>query len=189
MALDDAVTVKGSPVRSLQKFIDTDLDTEERASLMRGLPPEYAARFTTPILATETVPVHMLNRVTEEAAKVKGESTEAFAKRAGREAAGDAIKGIYRFFALVMTPPALLSKASQMWTSLYNRGELKVESQTDKGAIIKLLHFPSEAAGCARITGWMERLTELTGAKNVKVEQTKCFAKGGTHCEWTVTWS
>lgn len=185
---DETVTVKGSPVRSLQKFIDSNLTAEQREQVLSKLPPDYAARFRTPILATEVVPVHMLNRFTEEAANAKGEPVDAFARRAGRDAAGEAVKGIYRFFAMVMTPPALLSKAGQMWSSLYNRGELRVDSQTDDGAVISLTNFPSEASGCARITGWLERMAELTGAKNVQVTQTQCFAKGGKHCQWQLKW-
>lgn len=187
--VDESVTVKGSPVRSLQKFIDSELDPKQRETVFSNLPPEIATRFRQPVLATETVPVHMLNRLTEEAAKARGESVDTFARRAGREAAGEAIKGIYRFFALVMTPPALLGKAGHMWSSLYNRGELRVEEQTENSARIRLANFPSEATGCARITGWMERMAELTGVKNVKVEQTQCYAKGGPACEWRLTWS
>jgi predicted hydrocarbon binding protein len=186
---EDTVTVKGSPVRSLQKFIDNDLTPAQREAVFRALPAEFATRFRTPILATETVPVHMLNRLTEEAAKAKGEPLESFGRRAGRDAASDAVKGIYRFFALVLTPQALLSKASQMWSSLYNRGELKVEGQTDNSAHIKLLNFPSEAPGCARTSGWIERMAELTGVKNIKVEKLSCVAKGGAHCEWHLKWS
>jgi uncharacterized protein (TIGR02265 family) len=186
--VDESVTVKGSPVRSLQKFIDAELTPEQRDRVLQSLPPEWTTRFRAPVLATETVPVHMLNRFTEEAAKAKGESVEAFARRAGREAAGDAVKGIYRFFALVMTPTALLGKASQMWSSLYNRGELRVEDQSDKSARIRLTNFPSEMAGCSRVTGWIERMAELTGVKNIKVEQTQCYAKGGEWCEWKLTW-
>ena len=141
------------------------------------------------MLPTETIPVTVLNTMTEEAAKIRNEPLEAFARRAGREAAADAVKGIYRFFALVLTPTALLSKASQMWSSLYNRGEMKVENQTDRGATIKLLDFPSEAPGCARITGWIERMAELTGVKDVRIQQTQCYAKGAPHCEWSITWS
>src|SRR5688500_8880077 len=187
--VDDGLTVKGSPVRSLQKFLDSELNPEQRETVFRALPSEYATRFRAPILATETVPVHMLNRFTEEAARARGETIEAFARRAGRQGASDAVKGIYRVFALVRTPPALLGKAGQMWSSLYNRGELRVEDQTDKSARIVLKDFPSEAAGCARVTGWIERMAELTGVKNVKVDQTKCFAKGGASCEWNITWS
>ena len=189
MAVDESVTVKGSPVRSLQKFIDAQLTPEQREIVFRALPPEFASRFRNPILATETIPVHALNVFTEESAKARSEPVDQFARRAGREAASDAVKGIYRFFALVMTPPALLSKASQMWSSLYNRGELKVDDQTSNSARIRLVNFPSEPAGCARITGWMERMAELTGAKNVNVQQTQCFAKGAANCEWVVRWT
>ena len=188
MTRDESVTVKGSPVRSLQKFIEAQLTPEQREAVLQALPAEYAKRMRGPILATETIPVYILNLMTEEAAKAKGEPVEAFARRAGREGASDAIKGIYRFFAMVMTPAALLGRASQMWSSLYNRGEMRVENQTDRGATIKLVDFPSEVAGCARVTGWLERLGELTGAKAVRVQQTQCYAKGAPHCEWTVAW-
>jgi uncharacterized protein (TIGR02265 family) len=185
---DESVTVKGAPVRSLQKFLDAELTPEQRETVLSSLPPDYAKRFRSPVLATETVPVHILNQMTEAAATAKGEPLEPFARRAGREAASEAVKGIYRFFAMIMTPPALLGKAGQMWSSLYNRGELKVDEQTEKSARIRLTNFPSETAGCSRVTGWIERMAELTGVKNIRVEQTKCYAKGGDCCEWRLNW-
>jgi len=33
-----------------------------------------------------------------------------------------------------------------MWSSLYNRGEMRVENQTDHGATIRVTNFPSELA-------------------------------------------
>ena len=187
--MDASVTVKGSPVRSLQKFIEMELTPEQCEIALDTLPATYAARLRSPILPTETIPVHVLNQLTEEGAKARGETVEQFARRAGREAAADAIKGIYRFFALVMTPASLLAKASQMWSALYNRGQLQVADQTDHGATIKLLDFPSEVGGCSRTTGWIERMAELTGVKDVRIQQTQCYAKGAPHCEWSITWS
>ena len=185
----DTITVKGSPVRSLQKFIDAELSVPQRDEVLRALPADWSSRLSRPVLATETVPVHVLNQFTEAAAKAKGEPVEEFGRRAGREAASDAIKGIYRFFALVLTPPALLSKAATMWSSLYSGGKLSVADQSDRGATIRLSEFPSEVPGCARITGWIERMAELTGAKNVRVTQTQCAAKGAPLCEWKVSWT
>jgi hypothetical protein len=188
MTPDETVMVKGSPVRSLQKFLESDLTSEQREAAFRSLPPEYASRFRLPILATETIPVHMLNRITEEAAKAKGEPVEQFAKRAGHQAASDAVKGIYRFFALVLTPPTLIAKASHMWSSLYNAGEFQVTQESDTSARILLRDFPSEVSGCSRITGWIERMTQLTGVNDIRVEHVRCFAKGDPHCEWTAAW-
>lgn len=186
---DDSVTVKGSPVRSLQKFIERELSPDQRQTVFGSLPAEFAGRMRGTILPTETIPVHVLNQMTEQAARAKGEPVEQFARRAGQEAAADAVKGIYRFFALVLTPSALLARGSQMWSALYNRGRLTVTDQTDHGATIKLLDFPSEIAGCSRTTGWIERMAELTGVKNVRIQQTQCYAKGAPHCEWSITWS
>lgn len=188
MARDESVTVKGTPVRSLQKFIDAQLTPAQREAVLGALPEEYARRLRGPVLATETIPVWILNVMTEEAAKTSGETLDAFARRAGRDGASDAVKGVYRFLAMVLTPAALLGRASQMWSALYNRGQMRVENQTDRSATIKLIDFPSEPAGCARVTGWIERMGELTGAKNVRVNQTQCYAKGAGHCEWTIDW-
>ncbi len=186
--MDESVTVKGSPVRSLQKFIEAELTPEQREAIYRGLPGEYATRLRAPILATETIPVHLLNRLTEEAARAKDEPLEQFALRAGRAAAADAVHGIYRFFATVLTPASLLGKASQMWGTLYNRGTMSVEEQQENSARIRVRDFPSEVASCSRASGWIEGLAILTGVKDVQVEHTECFAKGAPSCEWKVTW-
>jgi len=188
MARDESITVKGSPVRSLQKFIEAELTSEQREAVLATLPPDFARRLRAPVLATETIPIWVLNQMAEQAAKAKGEPVDAFARRAGREGANDAVKGIYRFFALAMSPGSLLNKASTMWSTLNNRGTMQVADQTDRTATIKLLDYPSETAHCARVTGWIERMGELTGAKNVRVEQTQCYAKGAPHCQWTIDW-
>src|SRR5437762_7907041 len=125
MARDESVTVKGSPVRSLQKFIDEQLTPEQRETVFTTLPPEFAKRLRAPVLATETIPIWVLNEMATQAARAKGTSLETFARQAGREAANDAVKGIYRFFALTMTPTSLLTKASTMWSTLNNRGTMQ----------------------------------------------------------------
>ena len=89
----------------------------------------------------------------------------------------------------MLTPAALLGRAAQMWSALNNRGEMQVEGQGDGAATISLLDYPAEPALCGRVSGWIERMAEMTGAKNVHVEQTQCYAKGAPHCQWTVTWS
>lgn len=189
MPSDENVTVKGSPVRSLQKFIDSELTPAQRESVLSTLPDPWRQRLHGPILPTETVPVSVLNKMTEEAARALNQPVDQFARRAGREGASDAVKGIYRFFALVLTPTALLSKASQMWSSLYNKGELRVTSQTDKSARLQLSGIRMEPAGCARLAGWIERMAEMTGASKIRITKPKCSAKGDDCCEWQVEWS
>jgi hypothetical protein len=185
---DESVLVKGSPVASFQKFIENELSPAQRDTVFSRLPADMAARMRKPIGANETVPVWVLNRVTEEAAKVIGENVDVFARRVGRQGATDAFKGMYRFFAVVLTPAALLSKTSQMWNTLYNRGDLIVENQTDNGATIRLVDYPTERVNCERLTGWIERVAEIMAVQDVHIEQTTCFALGARECRWELRW-
>lgn len=187
-AVDTTVSVKGSPVKSLLKFMEAELTHEQKARVFDTIPPEYQRLRSGVFLASDTLPVHILNRLTEEAAKAKGEPLEQFARRAGRAGASDAMSGVYRLFAMVLTPTALLSKAGKIWGSIYSRGRLDVTSESNNSARIALVDFPSEQVGCARVTGWMERMTELTGEKNPRVNQVQCYAKGAKHCEWELSW-
>ena len=185
---DESVLVKGSPVASFQKFIENELSPAQRETVFSRLPADMAARMRKPIAANETTPVWVLNRVTEEAATVLGEDIDAFARRVGRQGATDAFKGVYRFFAVVLTPATMLSKTSQMWSTLYNRGDLVVENQTENSATLRLVDYPTERVNCLRLTGWIERVGEITGMQDVRIEQTSCYALGAPECRWDLKW-
>ncbi|MGA7617597.1 MAG: hypothetical protein WBX15_20720 [Thermoanaerobaculia bacterium] len=188
MSSDPAITVKASPVKSLIQFVDSELSPGEKEAALASLPPQYAERIRSHLLASDVVPVDLVNRLTEAAAAAKHESVDTFAYRAGRAAAMDATR-IYRFLLIVTSPLTLLSKSASVWKTLYNRGDLRVEEKRDGFARLRLHDFPSEPSGCARTTGWIERLAELTGAKAVRVEQTRCHAREGGDCEWEIHWS
>lgn len=184
------VRVKGTPVKSFLAFLDQDLTAEQRSRVFEGVPGELASRMRDrQILATEFVPVTVLNQLTSEAARVKGESVDSFARRAGSFAAKEAVNTVMRFLVRVFTPDTLLQKGGAIWKTVYDRGELRTVKEGDGNARVILADFPSEPAGCARITGWIEGMVELTKVRDVSVRQVKCFAKGAPACEWEITWT
>lgn len=181
--------VKGTPLKSFLAFIDQELTPEERDRVFARVPGDAAARLKSKqVLATEFVPVSLLNLITEDAAHVKGEPVEAFARRAGRYGARDAVNTVMRFLLRALTPDALIQKGAAVWKSVYDRGELEAIREKGTRARVILHDFPSEPVGCARITGWIEEMTAMTKVRNISVRQVKCFAKGATACEWEITW-
>ena len=184
-----APQVKGTPLKSFLSFIDQELTPEQRERVFAKVPGEAAARLRSKqILATEYVPVSLLNRITEEAANVKGEPTEAFARRAGRYGAREAVNTVMRFLLRVLTPDTLIQKGAAVWKSVYDCGQLEAIRENGTRARVILHDFPSEPAGCARITGSIEEMTAMTKVRNISVRQVKCFAKGATACEWEIAW-
>lgn len=189
MQASSEVQVKGTPVRSFLAFIDGELTADQRDAVFSRVPGAYAKRLKDKqVLATEFVPVSVLNQITAEAARVKGEAVESFGRRAGRFAAREAVNTVMRFLVRVLTPEALISKGASVWRTVYDRGELKAVREEGNRSRVTLLDFPTEAAGCARITGWIEEMTAMTKVRDIAIKHPRCFAKGAPACEWEITW-
>ncbi len=185
---DSEATTKGAILRSLLKFIEKDLSSEQHLRALAALPAadrELAGQHS--ILATQKVPEFTLNRLTVEAARAKGESLDAFGRRAGRAELADAV-GVYRFLTIVLTPAALLHKASSLWSTVHSHGKLIVENETAGSALVRLIEFPSQEAHCARLTGWFEGAAEMTGAKRHLIDHLVCMTRGDAECQWQLTW-
>jgi hypothetical protein len=180
-------TTKGTILRSLLKFIDRDLSPQERAKAIASLSAADREVVEQPsVLASAKIPETTLNHLTVAAAAAKGEPLEQFGRRAGSAELSDAV-GVYRVLTLVLTPTALLRKASTLWSTVHSHGALIVE-EGDRKARIRLENFPSEAAHCARLTGWFEGAGRMTGAKNASVIHDVCMTRGAADCQWQLTW-
>lgn len=189
MPESSSIQVKGTPVKSFLAFIDLEMTPGQRDEVFASVPGEMAARLREKqVLATEYVPVSVLNRITEQAARVKGEPVEEFARRAGRFAARDAVNTVMRFLIRIFTPDTLLQKGATIWKSIYDRGELRATREAETRARVVIADFPSEPAGCARITGWIEEMTAMTKVRDISVRQVRCFSRGAPACEWEIQW-
>jgi hypothetical protein len=185
--MTDIATTKGSILKPLLKFVESDLRPEQYGRALASLSPEDRDLLATRVLPSTHVPESLLNRLTEAAANAKGEDLETFARRAGKAEVADAV-GLYRFLVAVLTPNSLLSKASNTWSSVHNTGAMSVESQTPGSARIRLHGFASVPAHCARLTGWFVRLSEMTNAKDVRILHHECITRGDGDCVWDLSW-
>lgn len=186
---DSEATSKGTILRSLLKFVEKELSPEKRATAIAALPEADRQIVEQPsILASQKIPEVTLNRLTTAAAVAKGESLDSFGRRAGRAELSDAV-GVYRFLTIVLTPTALLHKASSLWSTVHSHGQLLIENETAGSARVVLTGFPSEEAHCVRMMGWFEGAGALTGAKNVSVVHDVCMARGGADCRWQLMWT
>ncbi len=180
-------TSKGTILKSLVKFIEQELTREQREAALAMLPPDEAALAQGRLLPSLHVPEAMLNRLTEAAAKAKGEDLEKFGNRAGLAELSDSV-GMYRVFLMALSPPSLISKVSTFWSQIHNTGSLVILDQSKTNVRFQLKDFPSERPHCARLTGWCQGLAEMTKVKNVRIAHDKCMTRGAAHCEWELKW-
>jgi hypothetical protein len=185
------VLVKTTPLRSVRAFLDEHLKPEAKERVIAkaaGEFPDHAQRLRErTLIATERVPVAMVNRLIELAAEELGEPPTQVAHRIGRRAADEAAKGILRLAMVMISIPSLLRKLAPVWTQLYSHGTMS--SRADgKSAVVELADFPVvSATGCARITGWLEWFAEKAES-GATIRHSSCTAKGDRICRWDLQW-
>ncbi len=179
------IHVKAVPVNGLFQFVSGELTPEQLRGVLEKMGGD-ARYFTGHLLAHEVVPLAIVNRFTEYAAEAKKEPVKTFAKRAGRFGAEVGLKSVYRFVLAVLSLEAVLKKAPFVWTRVYDGGSVSVDIMPSR-AVFHVRDFPSNIAGCGRITGWFELIAERAGAKEGRMLHS-CKAEGAEECRWDFTW-
>jgi len=181
-----AATIKAVPVNGLVQFVEKELAPDQLVAIRQQLGDD-AKWMTGHVLATEQVPIPVVNRFTELAAAAKKESVKSFGKRAGRFGAEVGLKSVYKFILAVMSIEYVLRKAPFMWSRVYDGGVIHVE-QSPNRARIRITEMPSNEALCARVTGWFETIGEKTGAKDLRCIHSACATEGAAECVWDFVW-
>jgi hypothetical protein len=181
------VLVKGAPVVGLCHFLEKELPANAREAIWRQLPEPYPNRFaSSSILASDRVPLSVVNFVTTLAARAKGEAVELFAERAGTFGAKEGTSAVFRSFYRVLSMGTVLETAPLVWSRIYSAGKMRVETK-DKGATLRVADFPGDPAVCGRATGWCRYVGGLCGARNIRSRH-ECTSKGNPECVWEFEW-
>jgi len=113
-------------------------------------------------------PIRWLTELHKAAALATGKGL-ALSRAIGREATAADYRGIYRFFAVILSPQGILSRAPRAFSLTWDEGEAKVLETAPK--FIRV-----EFAGCRGFNPWLwenligasTALLELGGAKRVQ---------------------
>jgi hypothetical protein len=179
--------VKATPVNALVSYVRRELTPEQYKAVLASLPPDQARLLSGELLASELVPLPVVNTFTKAAAGQKGQGVEAFAHGAGRFGADLGLKTVYKFIMALLSPQSVLRAAPMMWKKVYDSGTILVETG-DTDATIRVRDFLADPAGCGRITGWFEVIAERS-TKGSRTRHVTCKARGDAECAWEFHWS
>ena len=200
MATEEQISVKGSLLLGLLKYVGEKLGAEGRDNLLKSLDNEDQAVFfksadsSEPniISIAEWYPHKTFENFMDAIVREIGKGDINLCKEIGRWSAEkdlDPEKGIYRFYATeaFKTDVTLVYKTSTsvIWEQMYNKGKLEAE-EIEKGKIVvfKLTDFPEVTeAGCLLIGAWIERTSQIVSGAEIKVEA-KYKPAPGIDCEF-----
>lgn len=181
------VRVKATPALGLADYVRRTLSPDQLARLRTQLGAEEQRILDGKLLANETVPVELPNRLTELAAREAGVSAFEFGRAAGRIGAELGTRTVYKFIMALLSPQSVLRLGPTIWSRVYSGGRLEPEVGDD-WARIRLVDFPAHEGGCGRITGWFEFIGEKA-AKDTRVSHVTCRVRGDAECRWDFSWT
>jgi hypothetical protein len=180
--------MKGTVALSVLHFLEKELSPEQRAPVLAGLPEPWGERFAAGrVLASERVPLSVVNVLCALGAKAKAEPIATFSERAGEFGAREGIGTVFRPFFRILSVANAVSIAPMMWNHIHDPGKMKVDVRGKSGEI-HVTGYPGDPAGCARCAGWFRTILELSGGRNPVVSHGACTMRGGDTETWSFRW-
>ena len=107
----------------------------------------------------------------------------------GRFSAEYALRGFYRAYIKVATPQSLTKRASQIFGTYYRPSSIEVDNINEKKTILKITEFSEmDEIVEMRILGWIEKILELCGCRNIYLNVVKSLCRGDSVSEIEGTW-
>ncbi len=114
----------------------------------------------------------------------------ALVKELGRYGADANLTTIYRLFFKVGTVQWILSRASRLWGMHYDAGRMIVRAPGGREVELEIVDYDTpHRTHCVSVEGWIERSVELSGGRDVLLDELDCRARGDARCRMRVRWT
>jgi hypothetical protein len=180
-------TSRGTSLLNNRHWIEHRYGADGVKRLLAAVSPEDRLTLSTAVAVgwyDLGVEVRMLHAIDE--VLVAGD--RALLVEMGRFTADRDFGGVQRLFFRLANPAFVMEKAMAYWNRYYDTGRWEIR-RVASGADGALLDFarPDELF-CVVTTGYLARMFELVGARDVRVEHPRCRGRGDLSCLFQGRW-
>jgi uncharacterized protein (TIGR02265 family) len=182
------IRVKGGSLLSRFAFVREHGGEEAVARVLARL-PEADRTACAGILTGGWYPFELNEHLDAAVAAEMGMGDEVFLLM-GEKSAVQNLTGPHKSMVSADDPHGLLRRAPQVYQMYYDTGRREYESMGEKKAVLRT--WDAETCSlhdCLTVVGWHRKAIEMCGGRNAKVTETKCRARGATHCEYVCEWT
>jgi uncharacterized protein (TIGR02265 family) len=180
--------VKGAVLHSRLAYVREKAGEEGVLRVLAKLPEEDRRILTSVLLAAGWYPFETNERLDRAISDEIGRGEGVF-RALGVASAAHNLGAVHRNFLSKRDPHGLLRQAASIFRLYYDTGRREYERTGEKSAVLRTYDCASfSRADCLTVVGWHEKAIELCGGRKVHVSETRCRARGDSHCEYVCTW-
>ena len=179
--------IKGFGLRGALKFAkERGIDPRE---LVAGLPEGPRAAFDQPIHHGDWYPYEAYAALLAEIDRRLGGPEGDVMREMGRDAARQDAGGMFRIVTFIVSPETAAARSGIFWERYYDTGKLVAE-ETRRGYLrVHIEGFPEiSPLHCRLLSGWIEGLGAVWGARNTAIREIACARRGSPRCVFEGTW-
>ena len=181
--------IKGSVVKSRLAFVEEHWGKEGVERVLATLSEDDRKRLAT-ILTIRWYRLDLGTRLDDAIVKVLGGGKAEFFERLGAASAEKNLTSVHKAFVAPGDPHGFLSRTPAIYSVYYEKGRREYQRTGDKSAT--LTTYDAEvfsAPDCLTIVGWHRRALEMCGARDVRIVEDECRARGGAVCRYQIAWT
>lgn len=181
--------VKGSAMASRVLWVQLERGAEGMKRFLAQASPELRASVEAGIEKAKWYPFEQFVEINILLDRLFGTGDLTLARTLGRYGADANLTTIYRLFYKVGTTHWILGRAVRLWSAHYDSGALEVLTRGPRTAVLRIRDFATpHPVHCLAVMGWAERAVELSGGKNVHIEEPSCRTRGDAICQLEAKW-
>jgi uncharacterized protein (TIGR02265 family) len=184
----EQVEIKGAVLKSRLALVEQIAPQDGLGKVFGRLPADDQAVLNT-LLSTKWYPFELGRRLDKAIVDALGGGRPEFFERLGEASAEQNLSGVHKQFLVSGDPQAFLARAPMIYSFYYNQGRREYRKTAATEA--ELTTFEAEVFSvpdCATVIGWHRHALVMCGAKNPRVTEVECRARGAKVCRYRLSW-
>ncbi len=184
-----AVRIKGTVLKTRIALVEELGGAEAVGRVLAHLDPADRLVLGS-LLATKWYPFDLEQRLDDVIVRVLGGGRAELFERLGETSAAKNLGSVHRDFLVQGDPQAFLAKAPMIYSFYYDQGRREYQAVGPKEAVLTTYDAETfSLTDCLTVVGWHRRGLEMCGAREVRVVEEECRARGGSVCRYRLSWS
>jgi uncharacterized protein (TIGR02265 family) len=180
--------VKGAVLRSRLALVEDLGGAEGMAKVLGSLSGEDRSSLES-LLPTNWYPFQIGQRLDDAIVREIGGGRREFFETLGAASAQKNLSGVHKGFLVPGDPHGFLEKAPLIYSFYYDTGRREYLRTGEREGILTTYDATTfSAPDCLTVVGWHRRALEMCGARQPRVVEEECRARGGAFCRYRVSW-
>ena len=182
--------IKGSSIKAIKQFIIKIAGKEALDKIIADIPEQHRSVIeSSTILASGWYPMPPYVEFLKSIGMSMGKDKKYIQREIGAYIIDYGYNFFYKIFYKLGSPEFIIKNSKHLWSSYFKPSRLEVVTTTSTSAVLRVHEEPRpDKVLCESIAGGMEQSARLSGARNIRIIETKCAVTGDPYCEYEATW-